>query len=114
MHKFMEQDLGWRTLRAKTCGHSVHYLMQEPGRGGHYLDLEVKADDTCELTLDGETRVIPSRQDIGVALNLNKTATKLQQGRILSQVIDELIRRHRTVTQADVQDMMEKFARGHL
>lgn len=114
MHKFMEQDLGWKTIKARTYGHSVTYLMKEPSNGKHYIELEIKADDTCDITLNGETRTIPSRQDITKALNLKKAATKLEQGRILSQVIDELIRRHRTVTHADVEDMMAKFARGHL
>lgn len=114
MHRFMEKELGWRTLVAKTSGHSVKYLMQEPGSEPHLIELEVKADDSCSLTLEGESRTIPSRQDIGTALRLGKIATKLQQGRILSQVIDELLRRHRGATQADVEDMMERFSRRHL
>ena len=114
MHRFMENDLGWKTLKARTAGHTVSYLMQEPGKNKHLVVLEVHADDTCKVTLEGETRTIPSRQDIGVALGLESIATKLQQGRILSQVLDELLRRHRGHTQADVEDMMDRFARGHL
>lgn len=113
MHKFMEQDLGWTTKSAGLSGNSIHYTMQHPSQPTT-VNLEIKADDSCEITLEGETKLIPSREALTAALKLPRAATKLDQGRILSQVLDELLRRHRTVTHAAVEDMMGRYSRGHL
>lgn len=114
MHSFMEKEMKWQTISACLSGHSVVYLMKEPAPGKHYVILETKPDNTFDITVDGETRTLPSRDDCGKALGLGRPATKTEQGCILVRVIMEMVRRHRPPTEAAIEDMMERFSRGHL
>jgi hypothetical protein len=108
MKSFMEKDLGWKCIKARTSGQDIHYLMQ---KGNQVLQLETKADGSYLIAYCQENRIIPNLELIAVALKLQK-ATKLDQCRILSQVIDMLLSRHRGATESEVQDMMQSFASG--
>lgn len=113
MKRILEGELGWKTLQAKTAGHSVLYLMRDSS-DKHTVLFEFKADGSIAVTYDNETRQVPNRQDLGKALGLLGPATKHDQVRILDQVLEKLVRRHREETQAMVEDMMARFGRGKL
>lgn len=114
MHKFMEQEMHWKTLSATLSGQSVMYLMQEPAPDKHIVVLEAKSNGTYDITLDTETRTLPNQEDIGKALGYNRPATKTEQGCILVRVLMEMVRRHRSPSEAAIANMMERFSRGHL
>lgn len=111
MKTFLEKELGWKTLQAMTAGHGIMYLVEDPS-GRYKVVLEIKADRSIRVTLGGETRNIPNPEAIGEVLG--RKATKLDQGRILYQVLEKLMRKHREPTKAEIEDMMERFSRGHL
>jgi hypothetical protein len=111
MKQFMEKELGWKALKVRLSGHDTIYLMKS---GKHLLQLEAKSDGSYTLMYNQESRTVPNLETITKALNLKQPATKLDQARILDQVIDKLIRKNRGYTEAEVHDMMERFANGHL
>ena len=110
MKQFMEQELGWKAIQARIVGHSTLYLMR---KGKHVLQMEAKPEGDYVLTYARESRIIPNLDDITKALKLKTKATVLDQARILDQVLDKLVRKHRGSTEAEVQDMMRRFAEGH-
>lgn len=117
MKKFLEKELGWKTLQAKTAGHSVLYLMRD-ATDKHTVMFEFKASGSVGITYGGETRIIPDPKSVVKALGLPDNLPEEEQisvqRRVLDQALDKLIRKHREETQAMVEDMMERFGRGKL
>lgn len=113
MKRFLERDLGWTTLSARTIGHSISYLMKDP-TGRHLATMEFKPEGSITVTIGNETRIIPGLEDISKTLKLNKEAAVDSQKRLLYQVLERLIRNHRDESQVDIEDMMERFSRGKL
>lgn len=113
MKTFLEKDLGWTALKARTAGQGIAYLMRDP-TDRYFAAIELKADGSIMVTVGNETRVVPGVRTIASTLNLNADAAVESQKRLLYQVLERLIRNHRDESQVDIEDMMERFSRGKL
>lgn len=105
--EYMTKHRGYRVVGCTTVSASVLYRFQ---KSRTKVDIEVMPDSVLKVTVENETRIIPSPDVIKAALK-EKMSDDAATIRMLSQVLDKLLRKHRGDVEADVQDAMSRHAR---
>lgn len=110
--QYLEMHRGFTSTGAALSGHSIIYHYRD--RYGKELTTETMPNGSTKVTLENETRIVPSAEDILSALNDSSIDKEEAVIRIFSQVLDKLLRKHRGDIHGDVVDTMERHARQQL
>lgn len=106
--KYLESQMGFKTVSCNTAGHSVSYKMYHK-QNDCYMTYEMCGDGSLKFTIKGECRVLPKPEDL--QKQLPETVTEQTIVRLVFQIVTRLLDNALDDTKVIIRKQFERHAK---